>query len=231
MKWKLSRIVVTAPLLICCSLSVGQTVPWLTFDDPLSQSICDVVNSADDELVVIPDFDGVTGRLMIVTGPVDVLIENSVVVLDPLAFVDEVFLWDVFVDNVFVGFLDFAEDGDGFGTFWWMSLTGRVIDFDGLTLAVTESDLFPIDFVDVPCDALAFWDGCLSNFDCDDTDECTIDLCDVGVCVYAETLGDCDVGLPRISISFCGSSMGMAMMLTVFGLGAMRSRRRSGGYS
>jgi hypothetical protein len=124
--------------------AVGQTKPWLWFDDsPVSSSDCDLVNAADAELVVLTD----TGQLVIVTGP-DIILEDS--------YVDSSLR--VFLGNDQVGFIDYALDGDGYRTVWWVSLTGHVIDIDGLTGIARETDLFPSDFTRVPCDACDFWD-------------------------------------------------------------------------
>jgi len=125
------------------SHTLAQTVPWDVFVDDQSDSVCDVVNAANAELVVLFD----TRHLVIVTGP-DVILEDT--------FVD--FNGDVFYLDDWVGFIDFALDGDGFSTLWWMSLTGRVINVNGFTGEPTETELFPSDYFDVPCDACDFWD-------------------------------------------------------------------------
>jgi len=242
---------VAACLLGLGGSAVAQNVPWQVFEDPNSPSVCDVVNAAEDELVVIPDLDGATGQLFVVTGSVDLPIPDSFVVLDARAFEPGVADGDVFLADELVGFLVFVEDGDGFRTLWWLSFTGRVISVDGLALSVSETDTFPGDFVDVPCDALPFWDGCLSDAECDDANVCTDDLCDAGECVYLAVSGSCDDGddctgldacsngvcsgillpgcegdaPPVISINFCGNGMAMMMLSTFLGLGVMQFRR------
>lgn len=131
----------------------GQLVPWDVFDDPFSSSVCDVVNAANAELVVISS----TGELAIVSGT-DRVFSDTFVDLDG----------DVFFDGVFVGSIAFETDGDGFRTLWWTSLTGRVVEVDGFTGEPFESEFFPIDFEDVPCDACDFWDDqtvCLEPVD------------------------------------------------------------------
>ncbi len=100
------------------SRSVAQTVPWDVFEDSLSGSVCDVVNSANAELVVL----SAAGQLVIVTGE-DVTLQDS--------FVDgDAFVW---LDGDPVGLIEFAEDDDGFRTLWWTSLTGTVVSVNGFT--------------------------------------------------------------------------------------------------
>ncbi len=172
------------------SYSLAQTRPWDGFEDDQSDSICDVVNAANAELVVLSD----TGHLVIITGP-DVILEDT--------FVD--FNGDVFYLGDWVGFVDFALDGDGFRTLWWMSLTGRVVNVNGFTGEPTETELFPGDYFDVPCDACDFWD-------------------DPSVCVQPD--GDEPDGITPITINFCGMNTQLSMALTAVGLGFMSLMRR-----
>jgi hypothetical protein len=128
----------------CSAFPAGaQIVPWDVFEDTLSDSVCDVVNAANAELVVLSD----TGQLVIVTG-LDVTLEDTFVDLSGF----------VFFEGLPVGLIDFAEDGDGFRTLWWTSLTGRVVDVSGFTGEPAETELFPSDISGVPCDACDFWD-------------------------------------------------------------------------
>lgn len=130
--------------LVLCGSSRAQVVPWDTFADDLSDSVCDLVNASNAELVVSR-----TGKLVIVSGT-DVTLEDSFVDVDGTVF------FAGLLDPV--GFIGFALDGDGFRTLWWTSLTGRVIGIDDLTADPFVSDQFPSDFSDVPCDACPFWD-------------------------------------------------------------------------
>ncbi len=140
-----ARVVLTASMLVMAMASPGvaQVFPWDLFQDPFSDSLCDVVNAANAELVIL----SATGEFVIVTGE-DVTLEGIVVDFDG----------SVFLDESPAGLIAFATDGDGFRTLWWMSLTGLVINVDDLTGEPTVSDLSPGDFVDVGCDACAFWD-------------------------------------------------------------------------
>ncbi|UCC30908.1 MAG: hypothetical protein JSU86_01265 [Phycisphaerales bacterium] len=128
---------------LTASSGFGQIVPWDVFIDDQSDSVCDVVNAANAELVILSN----TGQFVIVTGA-DVILEDTFVDING----------DVFYLGDPAGFIDFALDGDGFRTLWWMSLTGRVVNVSGFTGEPTETDLLPSDFSDVPCDACDFWD-------------------------------------------------------------------------
>jgi hypothetical protein len=161
----------------------GQTVPWDVFADPFSSSVCDVVNVANAELVVI----AATGELAIVSGA-DRIFGST--------FVDSA--GDVFFGDVFVGSISFETDGDGFRTLWWTSLTGRVVEVDGFTGEPFESDLFPDDFVDVPCDACDFWDDQIV----------------------------CEVVEPPPTVSLCGVDVVLPSTVLLVSLGLMSASRR-----
>jgi hypothetical protein len=121
----------------------GQAVPWEVFIDTESASVCGVVNAATAELVVLR----CTGELVIVSG-VDFVI--------PDIFVDSEGF--VFFGLGTAGFIDFADDGDGFRTLWWISETGHVFDVDPFTLHPIETALFPGDISNIACNACEFWD-------------------------------------------------------------------------
>ncbi len=123
----------------------AQVRPWDTFEDLLSNSVCDVVNTANAEMVVLHE----TGQFVIVSGA-DVTLEDSFVDVDGFVFMTG------FVDSV--GFIDFAEDGDGFRTLWWTTLAGHVVEVDEFTGEPSATALFPTDFSGVPCDACPLWD-------------------------------------------------------------------------
>jgi len=121
----------------------GQVVPWDVYDDPLSDSVCDVVNVANGELVVLSS----TGELVLVTGS-DVILVDTFVDLDG----------NVFYLEEPAGIIDFATDDDGLRSLWWLSLNGAVVHVDGFTGEPSVTDTFPSEYSDVPCDACEFWD-------------------------------------------------------------------------
>ncbi len=129
-----------------------RSVPWVLFVDADSASICDVVNAANLELVVLET----TGELVIVTGIDTVLIDT---------FVDDE--GSVFLEGFPAGFIEFAEDGDGFRTLWWFVSVDDVANVNEFTGEPTATGAFASDFTDVPCDACDFWDD---PADCADTD-------------------------------------------------------------
>ena len=141
---KLSAVIVLA-LTITATTRAGQIVPWDTFSDPDSNSICDVINAANAELVVLTE----TQELVLVTGR-DVIIDGSEVDIDG----------NVFINNQPVGFITFQEDDDGFRTLWWVTLNGEVVETDPFTGEPSPSGTFPGEYSDVPCDVCAFdfWD-------------------------------------------------------------------------
>lgn len=239
------RAVVAASAFVVIASSGFAQVPWDTFSDPLSSSVCDVVNAANAELVVLSE----TGFLTIVTGP-DVILEDLFADTDG----------NVFYFGESAGFLEFAEDGDGFRTLWWVSNTGRVVEVDDFTSEPLVSDLFPDDFFDVPCDACGLWDdpttcqldedgdGILDAFDdcpftpidefaddfgcsCsqldDDLDgvENCIDLCpNTPLTDDVNSLGCTRSGSGPIIL--CGGFSGVSLAMMFFGLGALRFRSR-----
>lgn len=167
----------------------AQTPPWDVFDDAQSSSTCDLVNSADAELVVLRD----TGELTIITGR-DVTLADSFVNADG----------DVFIGNDQFGFIAFATDADGFRTLWWTSLTGNVIDIDGITLEISETTLSPGDLANVPCG-----------------------VCDSGLWDFR---ADCDDPVvPPITVRVCGNDVVIPMIMSfggLFAFGFPLGRRR-----
>ncbi len=141
-------------------------VPWIVYEDDQSASACAVVNTENAQLVVLADTD----ELVIVSGN-DVILGDTQVV-DAFVF----FAGDP------VGRIEFADDADGLRTLWWTDLTGHVVSVDGFTGEPSSTDLFPDEFSDVPCDATSLWDGCLSDDECADDNDCTLDLCVAGEC-------------------------------------------------
>ena len=140
----------------------GQTLPWDTFIDPLSTSVCDVVNAENAELVIWTE----TGQLVIISGR-DVVLEDTYVTPEG----DVLFLGEP------VGFIAYDTDGDGFRTVWWVSLTGRVVSIDGFTGEPSETNMVPGDFFNVACDACEFWDDPLVCTPPDPAPTPTINVC------------------------------------------------------
>ncbi len=118
-------------------------VPWDVYLDPESDAICDLVNAANLEVVVLTD----TGELVVVTGDDYIL---------PRTFVDEEGVF--FFDGLPFGEVAFASDGDGFRTLWLLAPDGTVLELDEFTGEPIFTNLFPVDFVSVPCDACELWD-------------------------------------------------------------------------
>jgi hypothetical protein len=141
------------------SSNLARAAPWDVFsDDPVSGSVCDVVNAGNLEVVVLSD----TGELVVVT--------EEDYPLDDAAFVDENGVF--FFDGIPVGQISFADDGDEFRTLWLLAPDNTVLELDPLTGEPIFTDLIPDDFVGVPCDPFELWDD--DDFD-DVPDE--LDLC------------------------------------------------------
>ena len=141
---RISRtLLIVLPVVVGGASAVAQIVPWDVFDDASSDSVCDVINAENAELVVLSD----TGQLAIVTGR-DVILEDTFVTAEG----------DVLYFGQPAGFITFETDGDGLRSLWWVSLTGQVVNVDGFTGEPAVTNLLPGDFVDVPCDACDFWD-------------------------------------------------------------------------
>ena len=203
---------------LSASTSVAQTVPWVLFPDSLTFAACDVVNAENAELVVLL----ATGELVIVSGS-DVIIDGSFVDIDAPGPP-----WLVFFFGDPAGFVDFAVDGDGLTTLWWLSLTGTAVHVDGFTGDPSTTDLFPSDFFNVPCDAAPFWDGCLDDLDCDDGDPCTLDFCDGGAC-EASLIFACIDGRdddPVITVNLCGTDTVLSLAVIAMGMGFLGKTRR-----
>lgn len=148
MRYGFCRLKAAAILLAVAASAMGQNVPWNIYSDDLSDSVCDTLNAANVELVVLSD----NGPLVIITGP-DLILADY--------FVSDAGF--IFLDGDPVGFIDFAEDGDGFRTLWWLTLTGTVVFVDPFSGEPSDSGLFPDEFIGVPCDACELWDD---PFDC-----------------------------------------------------------------
>lgn len=175
--------------------ALAQTVPWQVFQDDVTGELCGVVNAGNAELVVLAD----TGQLVIVgSGGQDVA---DVLLVDILVSVDG----SVTTTFGSAGFIQFATDADGFGSLFWLDLTGRVFDVNGFTGEPVLTDRLPGEFIDVPCDACEFWDGaeaCVVVIDedrdgvPDDVDDCPDtpgdELADAGGCSCSQLDDDGD---------------------------------------
>lgn len=180
----------TGSAVVVMVLAIAQTAsaqigPWATFDDPLSNSLCDVINASNAQLVLISS----TNQLAIVTGT-DVTLEDTLVDDNGL----------VFFEGDSVGTIDYAIDGDGLRSIWWMSLTGTVVELDEFTAQPTPTNKFPTEFVDVPCDACDFWDN-------------------PAACVVEEPK-------PTVTVNLCGTDIALPIGLTASSLIALSFVRR-----
>ncbi len=163
----------------------AQTKPWLLFLDSQSPSRCDVVNADNAELVVLQG----SGQLVLVTG-VDVTLQDAIV--DEDGFVS--------FEGEPAGVIDFADDGNGLRTLWWMSLTGTVVSVNSFTGTPSSTNKVPDDYVGVPCDACEFWD-------------------DPSVC---------DDPPPPVTIPLCGLDVPITVAFVLSGLMGLRLVRRRG---
>ncbi len=151
-----------------------------TFDNGLTA--CSLVNGVSNEFVVLTETNP---RLMRVTGS-DLILDDTLV--DANSF--------VFVRGVQLGLIDFALDGDGNESLWWLTFDNFVIDLDGLTGEPFVTNAIPSEFFSVPCDACELVDNPAFS-------ECsTIDLS---------------------SIVLCGNGLTPAMLMTM-GVGLMGLR-------
>ena len=108
-------IVATIVLTAGSQSATAQTLPWDTFIDDASSSVCDLVNAGNTKLVVL----NTTRQFVIVTG-------NDVTLAD--TFVDTA--GNVFFEGEPAGVIAFALDGNGSRTVWWLALTGEVVEVD-----------------------------------------------------------------------------------------------------
>ena len=180
----LRRAVMVAAVSVLIGAPAWADVPWDVFDDdhPGSSSRCDVVNTANHELVVWSD----TGELIIVDG-VDTFIDGT--------FVDGI--GDVYYYGDYVGYLAFDEDGDGYRTLWWLSDAGFVVGVDAFSGEPYETAWIPYDFTHVACDACDYWD---------DAADCTeIIIVDPNPGTTPVTVNFCGAaGTPALAMTVCG---------------------------
>lgn len=169
----------------------GQTT-WDVFHDTLSESSCGIVNTVSSELVVRTD----TAQLMIVT-------RTDLTLLDTFVDADSF----VFFEGEQAGVIDFADDGDGFRTLWWLTFDGQVMELDPLTAEPFAGGLTPEDLTEVPCNACEFVDDPPANVCFDDVPEVPIDIGPI--------------------IDLCGTSLfgSATLAMAFFGFCALRTSR------
>lgn len=144
LSWANTAIMAVLVLGVNVSSNVAQEAPWFVFPDPETDAACDVVNAGNLEVVVLSD----TGELVVVT--------DDDYTLDEAAFVSDGGVY--FFGGIPVGTVDFADDGNGFRTAWLLAPDGTVLELDPDTGEPVFTNLFPDDFVGVPCDAFELWD-------------------------------------------------------------------------
>ncbi|MEE9295107.1 MAG: hypothetical protein V3W34_09145 [Phycisphaerae bacterium] len=145
----------------------GQIVDdWLVFSDAESTSVCDVVNALNSELVVLT----LSSQLALISG-------TDTILLDTFVDLDDA----VFFEGSPAGFIEFAEDGDGFRTLWWLTLDGRVVELDPFDAEPLASNSVPADFIDVPCDACAFIDNPPADICPESPPLNIIEICGIGL--------------------------------------------------
>jgi len=127
---------------------------WAVFcvdaSDPDCVETCDVVTGANQDFVVLFD----TGYLTTLSGTVltDIVVDLDSPAL-PVTYLGEPF-----------GFLDFRNDGEGFATLFWLSLTDTVVGIDSFTSEPFDSNQFTNQIDGTLCDACS---EVVSTF-CDD---------------------------------------------------------------
>lgn len=193
----------------------AQLLPWLTYADSSSASVCEVINANNVELVVLAN----TRELTIVTGR-DVILADTEVDIDR----------NVYFEGRPAGFITYAVDGDGFRTLWWVSLTGRVVDVDPFTGEPGETNLFPDDYRNVGCDACDFWDDQVLCAAIPGPPVCGNDVVEAGESCDDGNLddgdgcsADCRIELPTINIRFCASGLIPPMLLMMSILTMLKS--------
>lgn len=163
----LSVLAVGAVLAGFSTRALAQADPWVSFVDEVSGAVCSIVNSANEEFVVLAG----SGELVIVTGP-DVVLENT--------FVDD--NGNVFLSGFPVGFLDYALDQFGFPKLFWFDPDGFMVGIDPVTGDLLSTTTTP-DEIDGECAACEQWDdpadcgGLVVDTDLDGVDD-EFDFCD-----------------------------------------------------
>jgi len=155
---------------VTASPAFAQLHPWINYPDFDSPSRCGVVNAGNAQLAV----SSITRQLILVTGS-DITLQDTFVDSDGF----------VFFEGEQFGLIGFAEDGDGFRTLWWLTLTGTLVEIDPLTAVPSATTDTPADFVDVSCDVCDFWDDRTA---CDEP-VVTVPVCGVDVPITLPVIG------------------------------------------
>ncbi len=179
---------------LCVSMTWAQTA-WDVNIDNLSTSECGIVNAVSAET-------GLPIQLVILTETAELMIVSRTDTI--LSFTQVDLANQVFDDGVPRGFVEFADDGDGFRTVWWVSLDGSVVLVDPFTAEIFAGTDFPEDFINVPCDACEF-----------------VDLPPAGECFT-----DPPIDPIPIIVNVCGSMGGLAMVLCMGGFAGLSVIRR-----
>ena len=191
-----------------CWTASAEAVPWLLFEDPVAGAVCDVVNAANTELVVLDD----TGELVIVRGP-DTVLPDTFVDVDAT----------VFFRGVPAGFLAWAEDGDDLPTLWWFFADLDVANVNEFTGEPTPTGFEPADFVGTACDACEFWDD---PVDCPDEDLDGVgddfDLCPGTPPAEPVDMDGCSIGGGAAPVRLCGTFGGLPLAMMLCGLTGLR---------
>lgn len=109
---------------------------WIVFEDAETDATCGLVNTASEDFIVLFD-DGV---MVQVSGP-DMVFENLVVAED----------FTVLLEGESIGFIEYAEDGDGLPTVFWFTNEGTIVEVEnGVPF---DSGLRPVDITGTGCDA------------------------------------------------------------------------------
>ena len=127
---------------------------WDVFENPDVSSQCGVVNTGGEQTGLEFVVRSCDGALVLVTGD-DVGFANTYVTLDGV----------VEIDGEFAGYVEYYEDADGYFTLWWVNEDGRVMDFDDVTYQPYETEYYPDEYSNVPCEAEELWGG---DADCDE---------------------------------------------------------------
>ena len=191
-------------ILACMTPRASAQMAWDVLEDSESTSVCGIVNAVSAatgsllQLVILND----TAELMIVSRT-DTILSGTFV--DPDNFVSD--------NGQPKGVIQYADDGDGFRTVWWVALDGTVVEVDPFTAAAIPGGKLPEEFTNVPCDACQF------------VDFPPADVCDV--VVDDGTDGGGSIIAP-IVVNLCGTGIGSTAMLamTFCGFVGLRLVRR-----
>jgi hypothetical protein len=154
METVMNRLLGTALGLCLVAMAHPAQGQWFEFEDPISGSVCGVINAENVRLVLSNE----TGNLVRISGA-DRNLANTGVTEG----------FEVVIDDQFVGLIEFARDDNGRVRAFWTTELGTLY---GLTTDGTpvETDVFPEDDSGL-CDPCELWDN---------TDDCLIQPEDPG---------------------------------------------------